>query len=226
MRKCILALVILLPIVFLTGLALGNLIGAYQANEQMGKLKAELDQKEIYINHLQRWLEGNVSSYEAEISSLQGVISDLKEKIRVEILGIYFSPKGGCENVIISWIRSANRSIHVLIYSFTLDLIAEELIYAYKRGVDVKVLFEKSQISLYSEYMRLKEAGVPVRNDTNPDFMHNKVMIIDGEIVFTGSYNWSKSAEEDNDENLIIIKSMEIAETYEEKFEEIWNKGV
>ncbi|MEM2913395.1 MAG: phospholipase D family protein, partial [Candidatus Bathyarchaeia archaeon] len=183
-------------------------------------------QKEIYINHLQRWLEGNVSSYEAEISSLQGVISDLKEKIRVEILGIYFSPKGGCENVIISWIRSANRSIHVLIYSFTLDLIAEELIYAYKRGVDVKVLFEKSQISLYSEYMRLKEAGVPVRNDTNPDFMHNKVMIIDGEIVFTGSYNWSKSAEEDNDENLIIIKSMEIAETYEEKFEEIWNKGV
>ncbi|MBS7635541.1 DUF1669 domain-containing protein, partial [Candidatus Bathyarchaeota archaeon] len=64
------------------------------------------------------------------------------------------------------------------------------------------------------------------RNDTNPDFMHNKVMIIDGEIVFTGSYNWSKSAEEDNDENLVIIKSMEIAETYEEKFEEIWNKGV
>lgn len=150
----------------------------------------------------------------------------MKEKIRVEILGTYFSPKGGCRDVIIKWIRSANSSIHVLIYSFTLDLIAEELIDAYKRGVDVKVLFEKSQISAYSEYGRLKEAGVPVRNDTNPDFMHNKVMIIDRELVFTGSYNWSKSAEEDNDENLIIIKSMEIAEKYEEKFEEIWNKGV
>ncbi len=226
MRKCTLALTILLPIVFLTGLVLGNLIGTYQANGQMGKMKAELDQKEKYINNLQRWLEGNISSYEAEISSLQGVISGLKEKIKVEILGIYFSPKGGCRDVIISWIRSANKSIHVLIYSFTLDSIAEELIDAYKRGVDVKVLFEKSQISVYSEYIRLKEAGVPVRNDTNPDFMHNKVMIIDGEIVFTGSYNWSKSAEEDNDENLIIIKSMEIADKYEEKFKEIWNKGV
>jgi len=56
--------------------------------------------------------------------------------------------------------------------------------------------------------------------------MHNKVMIIDSEIVVTGSYNWSVSAEERNDENIIIVRSRKIAEEYERKFEEIWMKSV
>ncbi|MEM2351669.1 MAG: phospholipase D-like domain-containing protein [Thermoproteota archaeon] len=56
--------------------------------------------------------------------------------------------------------------------------------------------------------------------------MHNKVMIVDSEIVVTGSYNWSESAEERNDENIIIIKSGRIAEEYERIFEGIWSRGI
>lgn len=143
----------------------------------------------------------------------------------IEILGTYFSPKGGCAEQIIYWINSANSSIHVLIYSFTLSNIADALIDAKNRGIDVKVVFEKGQISQYSQYFRLANAGISVRNDTNPDYMHNKVAIIDGIIVLTGSYNWSSSAENSNNENLIIIKSVDVAREYENVFIRIWEHG-
>jgi phosphatidylserine/phosphatidylglycerophosphate/cardiolipin synthase-like enzyme len=143
----------------------------------------------------------------------------------VQVLGTYFSPKGGCAERIIYWINRANTSVHVLIYSFTLTNIAEALIDAKNRGVDVKIVFEKEQISQYSQYFRLASAGISVRNDTNPDYMHNKVAIIDGVIVMTGSYNWSSSAENSNNENLIIIKSVNVAREYETVFYRIWEHG-
>lgn len=87
------------------------------------------------------------------------------------------------------------------------------------------MVFERNQISKYSEYQKLRAAGVPVRNDTNPKLMHNKVMIVDELIVLTGSFNWSKSAEENNNENLIVIKSEYVADIYEDEFEKIWTQS-
>ncbi|MEM3404231.1 MAG: phospholipase D family protein [Nitrososphaeria archaeon] len=142
-----------------------------------------------------------------------------------EVIGIYFSPKGGAADQIISWISKANFSVHILIYSFTLDEVGDALVLAKNNGVDVKVVFEKSQVSQYSEYFKLKNAGVEVRNDTNPDLMHDKVAIIDGYIVITGSYNWSSSAENSNNENMVIIKSKEVADEYERAFQQIWVYG-
>ncbi|MEM4473737.1 MAG: phospholipase D family protein [Candidatus Bathyarchaeia archaeon] len=143
-----------------------------------------------------------------------------------EVLGVYFSPRGGCANQVIHWIERANNSIYIMIYSFTLDSIGNAILDAYRRGVEVRVVFEKSQISQYSEYYRLKAAGVMVRVDTNPHLMHHKVMIVDGVIVLTGSFNWSASAENENNENLIVIKSKAVAEAYRAEFMKIWNQSV
>lgn len=142
-----------------------------------------------------------------------------------QILDTYFSPNGGAENAIIFWINRANKSIHILIYSFTLDSISDALKQAKQRGVDVKIVFEKSAIDKHSEYFKLKAIGIDVKNDTNPALMHNKVAIIDGTIVITGSYNWSWSAEHENNENLIIIKDPTIAEKYEQIFQQIYMRS-
>jgi len=160
---------------------------------------------------------------ETQITALQTELASLRNQTGV--IGVYFSPKGGCESQVIYWISRANVSIHILIYSFTLDSIGDALINASNRGVEVQVVFEKSQISTYSEYNRLKTAGIPVRNDTNPDFMHDKVMIVDDAMVLTGSFNWSASAENDNNENLIIINSTYIASIYATEFQKIWNQS-
>lgn len=145
--------------------------------------------------------------------------------VQGDVVGVYFSPDGGCEAQVLYWIGRANTSIHVLIYSFTLDSIGEALVEAHDRGLDVKVVFEKSQVSQYSEYWRLSDAGVQVRNDTNSRFMHNKIMIVDDAIVLTGSLNYSESGINRNDENLIVIKSGDVASLYANEFNRVWEQG-
>jgi phosphatidylserine/phosphatidylglycerophosphate/cardiolipin synthase-like enzyme len=137
----------------------------------------------------------------------------------------YFSPKGGCEKAIIEWINRANKSIHIMMYSFTLDSISDALILAHSKGIEILIIFEREQISKYSEDIKLKNAGINIRYDNNPALMHNKVMIIDNKVVLTGSFNWSSQAEEENNENLLIIIDNELAELYEKEFQKIWNEG-
>jgi len=137
---------------------------------------------------------------------------------------VYFSPKGGCADAVLYWIGRANQSIHVLMFIFTLDSIADALISAHNRGVEVKVVLDKSQS--YSQFAVLKAAGIEVRNDTNWEgIMHNKVAIVDNTIVITGSFNWTGTAENNNNENLIVIHSVEVASRYESEFQRIWNQS-
>lgn len=185
------------------------------------ELEETLLEREATITSLQN----QINQLNSEITILNEEIFKLKQQVEVEILGIYFSPKGGCEQQVIYWISRANSSIHILIYSFTSDSIGDALIEAHNRGIEIKIVFEKSQVSKYSEYFKLKAAGIEVRNDTNPKLMHHKVMIIDQIIILTGSYNWSYSAENKNNENLIIIKSKQIALIYEEEFQKIWSQS-
>jgi hypothetical protein len=165
-------------------------------------------------------METQITSLETQIEELQSQVQ--QDPIR-EILGVYFSPDGGCEDQILYWIDRANSSIEILIYSFTLDSIGDALVEAHGRGVEVQVVFEVGQIIQSSEYWKLKEAGIDVRNDTNSGDMHDKIMIIDGIIVLTGSFNYSQKAEETNNENLLIINSTTIATTYGEEFTRIWD---
>jgi len=204
-------------IVILIGVALGYALGlsSIDVSEYESKIKA------LKAETLD--LQSKLEQAYLEIRSLQNQISNFSRQLR--ILGVYFSPRGGCEDEIIHWIDRANKSIHILIYSFTLDSIGDALIRAHKREVEVKVVFEEDQITRYSEYQRLKAAGIDVKNDTNPRLMHDKVMIIDGIIVITGSYNYSRSAEEYNNENLIVILNDRVASIYEEEFQKIWRQS-
>jgi len=112
-----------------------------------------------------------------------------------------------------------------MIYSFTLDSIGDAVMGAHRKGIDTKVVFEESQINEYSEYLRLAAAGIQVRNDTNPALMHHKVAIIDGCIILVGSFNWSGIAEDDNNEDLLVIRSSDLASAFEQEFQRIWSIG-
>ena len=133
----------------------------------------------------------------------------------------------GCASLLIDLIRKANESIHVMMYGFTLDELADALIGAAGRGVEVKVLIESESTGWKgSEHEKLIERGISLKLDSNPHTMHHKVMIIDGRIVVTGSYNWTWSAEKNNDENVIVIDDPAIASVYEEEFQRLWSQGL
>lgn len=137
---------------------------------------------------------------------------------------VYFCPQDDCDGALINEINGAKTSVHVAIYSLTLDEISDALIAAKNRGVDVKIVMDKEQAaSQYSDYQKLKDAGVDVLIDGNGDYMHNKFAVIDGRVVTTGSYNWTDHATNGNDENELIISSVEMAAQYENAFQKIYS---
>ncbi|KPK88431.1 MAG: hypothetical protein AMJ88_19030, partial [Anaerolineae bacterium SM23_ 63] len=140
--------------------------------------------------------------------------------IQVEV---YFSPDDGVEDRIVDVLRGAEESIDFMVYTFTSDALAEVILERAKGGVDVRGVIEKDQASNPgSDYERLRQAGLDVRLDSNPRNMHHKVIIIDGSIVITGSFNFSRSAEEHNDENILILYDVGVSQEYLLEFKRIF----
>jgi len=128
---------------------------------------------------------------------------------------VYFSPHGGCTEAVVDALNSAKTTILVQAYSFTSAPIARALVDARKRGVEVLVILDKSQRrERYSSADFVAHEGIPTWIDEKPAIAHNKVVIIDGHIVVTGSFNFTKAAEEKNTENLLVIDDPELAVKY------------
>lgn len=135
-------------------------------------------------------------------------------------VSIYFSPRGGAQDAIVNSIGRAKASIYVQAYSFTSAPIAKALVEANNRGVKVEAILDKSQRkATYTGATFLKNAGIPVYIDQAHAIAHNKVMVIDKTTVVTGSFNFTKAAEEKNAENLLIIHDQELARLYFENWE-------
>lgn len=132
-----------------------------------------------------------------------------------KIWDVCFSPAGNCADLILSEISQAKRSIHVQAYSFTSRDIAEALVVAKNRGVSVEVILDRSQPKARGGmFGYLGEQGVPLWIDTCCAIAHNKVIIIDGERVLTGSYNFTEAARKKNAENLLLLRDPVLARTY------------
>ena len=134
---------------------------------------------------------------------------------------VYFSPHGGCTEAVVKELGQAKTSVLVQAYSFTSAPIAKALLNAHKRGVKIEVILDKSQrTQKYSSATFLYNAGIPVKIDAQHAIAHNKVVIIDGETVITGSFNFTKAAEENNAENLLVIHDKKLAERYIKNWQE------
>jgi phosphatidylserine/phosphatidylglycerophosphate/cardiolipin synthase-like enzyme len=132
---------------------------------------------------------------------------------------VYFSPNGGATEAIVREITAAKKSVLVQAYSFTSAPIAKALVEAFRRGVQVEAILDKSnRTANYSEADFLAHARIPTRIDSRHAIAHCKVMIIDGENVITGSFNFTKAAEQSNAENLLILRSQKLAAKYIEDF--------
>lgn len=128
---------------------------------------------------------------------------------------VFFSPKGGCTEAVVANLNKATSTVIVQAYSFTSAPIAKALVDAQKRGVKVRVILDKSQrTEQYSEADFLLHAGVPTWIDAKHAIAHNKIMVIDGKTILTGSFNFTKAAEENNAENLLVIQDQKLAYTY------------
>jgi phosphatidylserine/phosphatidylglycerophosphate/cardiolipin synthase-like enzyme len=135
-------------------------------------------------------------------------------------LTVRFSPHGGAEALLIESLAAARSQVLVQAYSFTSMPIAQALKAGHDRGLDVRVILDRSQeTQRHSELAFLLEAGVPVWVDAAHAIAHNKVMVIDGDTVLTGSFNFTRAAESANAENLLRIRDSSLAAAYRQNWE-------
>ena len=136
-------------------------------------------------------------------------------------IAVYFSPKGGCTEAIVEALGKARKSVLVQAYSFSSAPIAKALVSAKGRGVAVRVILDKSNVTAqYSSADFLAHAGIETVIDAKHEIAHNKVMIVDGETVITGSFNFTHAAEDYNAENLLVIHDASLAAKYTKNWQE------
>lgn len=147
-----------------------------------------------------------------------------KLSIAGEAVEVYFSPDDNVANRIVELLEEAQESIFFMAYTITYNEIGAVIIQQAQAGINVVGVMDENQVTSGqgSEYDAFMQAGLNVRVDGNPEgLMHHKVIIIDEKIVITGSFNFTASAEEDNDENVVILFSPAAAETYMGEFRRI-----
>jgi phosphatidylserine/phosphatidylglycerophosphate/cardiolipin synthase-like enzyme len=147
-----------------------------------------------------------------------------------------FSPHGKCSAHILREIEAAKQELLVAVYAFTSDDLASALVQAKKRGVAVHVVVDREfdRVNDNSKGKFLDAQKIPVRRisglnaksgEKDPGLMHQKFAVVDRRIVFTGSYNWTHSAETRNDENLLVFRDANpLAEEYRKAFFRLWER--
>jgi phosphatidylserine/phosphatidylglycerophosphate/cardiolipin synthase-like enzyme len=143
------------------------------------------------------------------------------EDIQIEA---YFAPEDETIDRLLELIEGAQESVYFLAYSFTDDDLAEALVNRVEDSVVVAGVMDEGQANsnIGSDYEFFLKHGLDVRLDGNPGSMHHKVIVIDGRFVVTGSYNFSNNARTRNDENTLVIHSVEVAGLFLEEFRRIY----
>jgi len=141
-------------------------------------------------------------------------------------IDVRFSPKGGCQDAIIALIDKAHKTIDIAMYYLTSREIAQALVRAKDRGVQVRVLLDKSQeTQKFSKSRYLIKRGFSVRYHTGYGLMHNKFAVIDNAVLIAGSFNWTPTADQQNEENLLIINDPGTVQKFAERFEYLWKQA-
>jgi phosphatidylserine/phosphatidylglycerophosphate/cardiolipin synthase-like enzyme len=132
----------------------------------------------------------------------------------------YFSPADDVMDKLIRYVSGARKSIHFMAFTFTYENLANAIIERSKAGLDVQGVIE-GQDAAQGVMAYLYCARTPVKVDGNKYIMHHKVIIIDGQVVITGSFNFTRSADVYNDENVVVIHNAAIAAQYEQEYQRV-----
>lgn len=198
---------------------LKNLIKAKKpSNHELNVLRsqffelAQSDSSDAETIRLVTWLE-----------EINKCLLPVKDKNKVENR-CYFSPGDDCENAIVSCIRNAKHSIKICVFTISENVITNEIIAAKKRGVSVTIITDNDKLNDKGSDIRwLADEGVRIRIDESSSHMHHKFCIVDREILLTGSYNWTKSAADRNQENLLVTEDPKMVKAYLKEFEKLWD---
>ncbi|MEO1999005.1 MAG: phospholipase D-like domain-containing protein [Planctomycetaceae bacterium] len=136
-----------------------------------------------------------------------------------------FSPNDDCVHRIVALIESARESIDVCVFTITDDRISNALVAAHRRKIALRVITDDDKsFDRGSDVDRLESAGIPLQMDRSSFHMHHKFAVFDKSLLLTGSYNWTRSASQHNEENFIISGDQRFIVAFDQLFERLWNQ--
>jgi len=137
----------------------------------------------------------------------------------------HFSPGEACARRIMGLLHGCRKTADLCVYTITDDRISAEVLAAHRRGVAVRVVTDNEKAyDTGSDVLEMARAGIPVRIDDSPYFMHHKFALFDGDLLLTGSYNWTRGAADNNEENLILSNDRRLLTAFRGEFERLWVK--
>jgi phosphatidylserine/phosphatidylglycerophosphate/cardiolipin synthase-like enzyme len=135
----------------------------------------------------------------------------------------HFSPGDDCLRRIIQAFDRVRESADVCVFTITDDRISGPILDAHHRGVKIRVLTDNDKaLDPGSDIDRFHEAGIPIRVDRTEFHMHHKFAIFDTSILITGSYNWTRGAADQNQENFIVTPDPHLITCFQGEFERLW----
>ncbi len=145
------------------------------------------------------------------------------EERAASVAEAHFAPGDGPAHRLVGMIDDARTGIDVCVFTITDDRIAQALLRAHGHGVPVRVITDDDKAEdRGSDIRELARAGVPLRVDQSPHHMHHKFALFDERLLATGSYNWTRSAADKNQENLLVTGDPRLVTPYAELFERLW----
>ena len=160
-----------------------------------------------------RWLEQVVKTLDAANEAAPVVSS------------AYFSPGDACLRRLGDLMRGCKATLDVCVFTIADDRLTDAILECHARGVQVRVVSDNDkQHDSGSDIARLRDRGVPVRLDDAPYHMHHKFALVDGCVLANGSFNWTRSATEKNDENLVVTDDANLVRVFGLQFEKLWQQ--
>ena len=142
-----------------------------------------------------------------------------------EPCSVYFSPGEECPRKIVDLFGRARVSVDICVFTITDDRICEAILAAHKRGVGMRIITDNDKAcDPGSDVDRLCQGGLAVCIDRSDFHMHHKFAIFDARVLLTGSYNWTRGAARDNEENFLVTSDPELRGPYAAQFDKLWRK--
>jgi len=136
----------------------------------------------------------------------------------------WFSPGEGPRDRIIRLIDDARARLDICVFTITDNGIARAIVRAHERGIRIRIVTDNDKAwDRGSDVEDLSEAGIPLVVDKTEAHMHHKFMVVDGALLLNGSYNWTRSAYRENEENVMLTSNPKLVATYQEQFDALWS---
>ena len=135
----------------------------------------------------------------------------------------YFTPGNGCIEQIMRQLNNARSRLDVCVFTISDNRLSEVILDAHQRAVQVRIITDNhKQHDAGSDVEWLLKQGIPIRFDSTPDHMHHKFCIVDGLTLINGSFNWTRSASERNQENIVISRDNRLISQFQQQFDTLW----